>query len=227
MSDSQSSDDRTPILIHTEHGPLHGQLILPTNACGLIILAHAGANPESHDEALAAILRQQGLATLRLDLLPYTEERFEDTHHNVSLLAKRLLGGLELLKREMQNEALPTLPIALCGSDHASPAIVRIAAQRDHDIAAVVCRGGLIDLAGVLYLRSLTSPLLVLLGEKDSALIKSNQRALQEVHCRAKLEIIPDTTIGFCSGRAFDTVAHETALWFGTYLRENPLIHNP
>jgi hypothetical protein len=213
MNDTPSSDGSTPILIHTEHGPLHGQLILPPDARGLIILAHAGANPESHDEALGDILRQNAFATLRLDLLPYAEERFDDVHNNVSLLAKRLVGALNMLKREMQNEALPTLPIGLCAADHASPVVIRIAAQRDHDIAAVVCRGGLIDLAGMLYLRSLESPLLVLVGEKDTTLIASNQRALKEVSCSHSLEILPGTDSAFCSTTAFDAIARKTTHW--------------
>lgn len=219
MSDIQISDGSTPILIHTEHGPLHGQLILPPNARALIILAHAGANPESHDEALGAILRHNAFATLRLDLLPYAEERFDDVHNNVSLLAKRLLGALNMIKREMQNEAMPTLPIGLCAADHASPVIVRVAAQRDHDIAAVVCRGGLIDLAGMLYLRSLESPLLVLVGEKDATLIASNQRALKEVSCSHALEILPGTDSIFCSATAFDAITRKTTHWLDKHCR--------
>jgi hypothetical protein len=219
MSDIQTGDNSAPILIHTEHGPLHGQLTLLPDARGLIILAHAGANPESHDEALGAILRDNGFATLRLDLLPYAEERFDDVHNNVSLLAKRLLGGLNMIKREMQNEALPILPIGLCAADHASPVIVRVAAQRDNDISALACRGGLIDLAGVLYLRSLASPLLFLLGEKDDTLVASGRRALQEVSCAKALEIIPSATSAFDSPVAFDAAARKISQWFGEHCR--------
>jgi pimeloyl-ACP methyl ester carboxylesterase len=226
MSDIDANDGSTPILIHTEHGPLHGQLILPADARGLIILAHAGANPESHDEALGVILRHNGFATLQLDLLPYSEERFDDVHNNVSLLAKRLLGALSMVKREMQNEVMPTLPIGLCAADHASPVVVRAAAQRDHNIAAVVCRGGLIDLAGMLYLRSLESPLLVLVGEKDGTLITSSQRALKEVSCNKALQIIPDTESTFATKTAFDAAAHWIVRWFNEHKRlvgrENP-----
>jgi hypothetical protein len=219
MSDIDANDGSTPILIHTEHGPLHGQLILPPDARGLIILAHAGANPESHDEALGVILRHNGFATLRLDLLPYAEERFDDVHNNVSLLAKRLLGALNRVKREMQNEVMPTLPIGLCAADHASPVVVRAAAQRDHNIAAVVCRGGLIDLAGMLYLRSLESPLLVLVGEKDGTLITSSQRALKEVACSKALQIIPDTESAFAAKTAFDAAAQRIVRWFNEHQR--------
>lgn len=217
MSDDSLRSEGSSIVIHTEHGPLHGQLTLAAEACGLIILAHAGISPESHDDALAAVLQQQGFATLTLDLLPLKEERFADPHHNTPLLARRLLDGLDLLKRQMQNEMLPTLPLGLCAAGHASPAIVRVAALRDHDIAALVCRGGLIDLAGMLYLRSLASPLLVLIGEQDQTLITSNQRALKEVSCTKALTIIPDSDSSFDSGNAFQRIAHELTHWFGAH----------
>jgi hypothetical protein len=86
----------------------------------------------------------------------HAEERFADIHHNVSLLARRLLDALALIKQRMLLGELPTLPIGLCAAGDCSPVALRVAALRDHDIFAVVCRGGLIDLAGMLYLRSLS-----------------------------------------------------------------------
>ena len=223
----------TPLSIHTEHGPLHGQLTLPPGAGGLIILAHAASDATqpvaAQDIALAARLQPQRFGTLTLDLMPQAETRFNDLQNNVALLAKRLLAGLDLIKRQMQNGALPALPIGLCAADHVSPVIVRIAAQRDQDIAAVVCRSGLIDRAGMLYLRALSAPLLVLMGEiavldepAGSAAIRlaSNQRALQEVSCRKALKRIPDTDDSFALPIAFDKVAAEVSQWFEQYCRQ-------
>lgn len=217
MSGTEPADNGGPISIHTARGPLHGQLAVPSGAGGLIVLAHAGFSPESHDNALAAVLRHAGFATLTLDLLPPEEERFADAHNNVPLLTQRLLDGIALIKRLMQDETLPTLPLGLCAAGHASPVIVRASAQRDRDIAAIVCRGGLIDLAGALYLRLLTSPLLVLLGEHEQRLLVSSQRALREVACDKALEIIPDAGGDVDSGSAFDAVASGTVRWFDTY----------
>jgi hypothetical protein len=86
---------------------------------------------------------------------------------------------------------LPTLPIGLCASGEGSPVALRAAAVRDHDIFAVVCRGGLIDLAGMLYLRSLTSPLLVLVAADDERVAASNRRALRELRCDKELKLLP------------------------------------
>ncbi|MFZ2855357.1 MAG: hypothetical protein WAZ34_14775 [Rhodocyclaceae bacterium] len=218
-SESESAGNSGPISIHTARGPLHGQLAVPDGAGGLIILAHAGFSPESQDNALAAALRHAGFATLTLDLLPPEEARFADAHNNVPLLTQRLLDGIALIKRLMQDKTLPSLPLGLCAAGDTSPVIVRASAQRDRDIAAIVCRGGLIDLAGGLYLRLLTSPLLVLIGEHEHRLLVSSQRALREVACNKALEIIPDSGSDFASETAFAAVASSTVRWFETYCR--------
>lgn len=69
--------------------------------------------------------------------------------------------------------------------------VLRVAAQRDHDIFAIVCRGGLIDLAGMMYLHLLASPLLVLVGQDDERRVVSTRRALRELACPNELQLLP------------------------------------
>jgi hypothetical protein len=108
------------------------------------------------------------------------------------------------------NEELTTLPIGLCGSGPTSPVVVRIAALRDNDIAAVVCRSGLIDLAGTLYLHSLAAPILMLVGANDEHLVASNRRALKEASCHKEMKLI----LG--CGSDFATTSYGT--------RDNPVV---
>lgn len=210
----------TQISIHTEHGPLHGQLLLPEDARGLVVLAHAESGHDAlhkpNDAALAEAFHRAGLATLNIDLLTHQEYRFPDAENNVPLLSRRLLECLTLAKRQVAetlSDAV-SLPIGLCGAGHSSPVVVRVAALRDHDISAVVCRGGLIDLAGTLYLRSLEAPLLMLVGSHDRHQVDSSRRALQEVTCRRELKVIPDSGSDFASLPAFQAMAHAAAQWF-------------
>jgi hypothetical protein len=111
---------------------------------------------------------------------------------------------------------LPTLPIGLCAAGDCSPVALRVAALRDHDIFAVVCRGGLIDLAGMLYLRSLAAPLLVLVSEEDERVTASNRRALRELACRQELKLLPAASPD--SATALGFVARETVHWFFQHL---------
>lgn len=182
------------------------------------MLTHAGQHPAAHDDALAVVLQHSGFGTLTLDLLTPAEERFADLQHNVPLLARRLLDGLAMIRQRMLLGELPTLPIGLCAADGCSPAALRVAAQRDHDIYAVVCRGGLIDLAGTLYLRSLRAALLVLIGEDDERLGASNRRALRELACAHEMKRLPTAAYSPDSAAAFEGIARETARWFVRHL---------
>jgi putative phosphoribosyl transferase len=206
----------TPIAIPSGQASLQGLLTLPARLSALVVLTHAGENPEARDDALAVVLQHAGIGTLTLDLLTHAEERFADIHHNVPLLAKRLLDALALIKQGMLLSELPTLPIGLCAAGDCSPVALRVAALRDHDIFAVVCRGGLIDLAGMLYLRSLAAPLLVLVSEEDERVTASNRRALRELACRQELKLLPAASPD--SATALGFVARETVHWFFQHL---------
>lgn len=177
--------------IDTEHGSLSGLLSLPQPIAALVVLARAGAALDGRDEALAAALPSAQFGTLILDLLTRSEERFADVPHNLPLLVKRMLDVLKRLKQGMALGELPNLRFGLYAAGDCSAAALRVAAVRDEDVFAVVCRDGLIDLAGMVYLRSLISPLLVLSTVEDERLLASNRRALRELRCRNDLRVLP------------------------------------
>lgn len=209
-----------PVSIPSEHGLLHGQLALLPDAQGMVVLAHAAIALDARDELLAGRFRHAGLSTLSVDLLARQEERFADVHNNVPLLARRLLDFLGLIKTRMLLGELKAQPLGLCAANATTPVAVRVAAQRDHDIAAVVCRGGLVDLAGMLYLRSLESPLLLLHEEADAQHITSNRRALREVPCPSDLKLIPETGFDYATSAGFEACARETSQWFARYFAD-------
>ncbi len=208
----------TPLTIAGAHGSLRATLNLPAQLSALVILAEAGPAPAAGNDALAVVLQQAGIGTLTLDLLTHAEERFADPQHNVSLLARRLLAAIELIKRHMQLGDLPPLPIGLCAADNCSPVIVRIAALRDEDIYALVCRDGLIDLAGMLYLRSLSAPLLLLVHPDNAPAMASNQRAVRELGGVHALKVLPTNGDGPDPPAILAAVARDTAQWFRRHL---------
>ena len=204
----------TPVSIPSEHGLLYGELALLPDSPGLVVLAHAATALDHKDKLLARQFRRTGLSTLSVDLLAHQEEHFPDVHNNVPLLAKRLVDFLGLLRNRVQLGELREQPIGLFAANATSPVVIRVAALRDHDIAAIVCRGGLIDLAGILYLRSLESPLLLLAEESDAQHIASNRRALQEVACRKELKVIPEIGVDYAASAGLEICLHEAAQWF-------------
>ena len=203
-----------PLSVPSEHGPLHGTLDLLPEAHGLVVLAHAALALDGRDGVLAVIFRHAGLSTLSVDLLAAQEEHFPDVHNNVPLLSKRLLDFLGLIKHRTLLGEIAAQPLGLYAANATSPVAIRTAALRDHDIAAIVCRGGLIDLAGMLYLRSLESPLLMLVEETDSRHIASSRRALQEIRCLKELKLIPEIGIDYTQSSGFEIAAKEASQWF-------------
>lgn len=204
----------TPISLRSEHGLLHGRLDALPGAAGLVVLAHVSEAVDARDALLAGYLRRFALSTLSVDLLSHREERYADVCHNVPLLARRLLEFMALLRERIVRGEIETQPIGLYAANFASPVAVRIAALRDHDIAAVVCRGGLIDLAGALYLHTLHSPLLLLAEDDDTTHTDSNRRALREVRCTSELRLIPPIGIDYATSPGFERAADEAARWF-------------
>lgn len=209
----------TPVSIPGEHGLVHGQLTLQPGARGLVVLAQAAMALDARENVLAALFGRGGLSTLSINLLSRQEERFSDAQHNIPQLARRLLDVLGLLKTQMLLGEIDAQPLGLYADNATTPVVVRVAALRDHDIAAVVCRGGLIDLAGALYLRALESPLLLLVEDSDAQRIASNRRALQKLHCVGELQLIPEIGIDFAASAGFEVAAGQAAQWFIKHFR--------
>lgn len=196
------------------HARLHGQLSLHPAAPGLVVLAYAAPALDAREHVLAGILRHAGLSTLAIDLIAREEEHYADLHNNVPLLARRLVDVLDLIKTRMLMGELQTLPFGLCAAHATSPVAVRVAALRDHDIAAVVCRGGLIDLAGLLYLRTLEAPLLQLVEENDAAQLAAARRAQKELQALSTVRTIPEIGFEIAGSAGFEAAARETTQWF-------------
>ena len=196
------------------HARLHGQLSLHPAATGLVVLAYAAPALDAREHVLAGILRHAGLSTLAIDLVAREEEHYPDLHNNVPLLARRLVDVLDLIKTRMLMGELQTLPFGLCAAHATSPVAVRVAALRDHDIAAVVCRGGLIDLAGLLYLRTLEAPLLQLVEENDAAQLAAARRAQKELQALSTVRTIPEIGFEIAGSAGFEAAARETTQWF-------------
>lgn len=219
-----------PLRVPCEHGHAHSQLlgelaVLP-EAPGIVILAHASPALDERDHLLAGILRHAGFSTLSINLLARQEEHFSDVHHNVPLLSRRLVDVVDLLKNRMLMGELRSQALGLCAANDTSPVAVRVAALRDHEITAIVCRGGLIDLAGALYLRTLKAPLLMLVESQDETHTAAARRALREIPAPSELRTIPEIAFDFATSAGFEAAARETTQWFvDHFTRQTTLRH--
>ena len=196
---------------------LPGELVLPEGADRLVVLCALDADARAELQQLAGELNAAGLATLIADMLTPAEARFANLHHNTPLLTQRLLELLALIRQRCAEGGLPELTVGIYAVGDVAPAAIRAAAQRDCAVAALVCRGGLIDLAGRLYLRTLTAPLLHIVGRNPAALAATG-RAFELIDASKALHPLAD---GDALPLGSATLAATCALtldWFARHL---------
>ena len=194
--------------LHTSHGPLYGHLHLPAEAHSLVLLVRSHLT--AADTILTEKISDHGLAVFAMDLLTAQESQFPDASHNVPKLGQRLLEILDFVRREPE---LQMLAIGLFSLGDASPAALRVAAQRDTQISAVACHGGMIDRAGKQALDLLRAPLVLLCNADDDLARASYERSSPYLAAPHEIKFLP---LG-CD------LAPLTADWFAAHM---PLTEN-
>lgn len=194
------------LAIHTPHGSLHGQLEIPENAKGLILLARAHHAPV--DTIITAHLAARGYAILSMELLTVQEAQFADATQNVPRLCQRLLDILDLIRHDGD---MQELPLAIFASGDASPAAIRAAAQRDTQVQVVAGHGGIIDRAGLQGLKLLVAPLSMLFDADDHIGQTAYQRAASYLNCSHEMHVL----------NAGEDPVMRVAAWFSLHLVSN------
>lgn len=199
---------------------LDGNLNIPEGASGIVLFAH-GSGSSRHsprNQYVAQRLREQGLATLLIDLLTPDEERVDlRTRHlrfDIGLLAQRLIGASDWLAR---NSDTRNLPMGYFGASTGAGAALVAAAELPERVGAVVSRGGRPDLAGPALARVRAATLLIV-GGNDIPVIEMNRAALDELRAEKRLEIVPGATHLFEEPGAIEEVARLASRWFERYL---------
>ncbi len=163
---------------------------------------------------VAHALNVAGLATLLFDLLLPEEAEDRRNVFDIALLASRLEETLDWVGIE---ETLAGLPIGLFGASTGAGAALLAAARRPDQVSAVVSRGGRPDLAaGALAL--VKAPTLLIVGGLDAVVIDLNERAMAELKCEKRLEIVPGATHLFEEPGTLDAVISLAAAWFVRFL---------
>ena len=212
--------DARPVRVHVDDAQLHGDLVHPQPAIGLVLFAH-GSGSSRHsprNSHVAHVLNDAGLATLLIDLLTAAEERTDaiDAHlrFDIPLLASRLVG----VEEAVAGDALtPGLRLGLFGASTGAAAALVAAARRPEQVHAVVSRGGRPDLAGA-SLADVRAPTLLIVGSRDVPVIALNREAMTRLRSPQRLEIVPGATHLFEEPGALDAVARLARDWFVAHL---------
>lgn len=189
---------------------------VPSQAKGIVIFAHgSGSGRLSPRNAhVASRLRDDGVATMLLDLLTPLEEADRSNVFDIPLLAGRLRRAVDWAQ---SHDATRHLRPCYFGASTGGGAAL-LAASGDERIAAVVSRGGRPDLAGAAALARVMAPTLLIVGGRDDVVIKLNAAALGAMRCEKQMTIIPGAGHLFEEPGTLDQVVTLTSAWFRRHL---------
>lgn len=199
---------------------LHGELHVPAGATGLVVFVH-GSGSSRHSQRnrhVAQYFNEIGLATLLFDLLTRQEQPIDEitrqVRFDIPLLSGRLSGVVDQLRAD---ERLRDLPIGLFGGSTGAAAALTTAASRPADVAAVVSRGGRVDLAD-LSLARVKAASLLLVGSHDLEVLELNRAAAARLQCAHQLVVVPGASHLFEEHGTLEEVARLAGDWFRRHL---------
>jgi dienelactone hydrolase len=208
---------REVVDLPVENGVVGGNLSLPAEPRGVVLFAHgsgSGRNSPRNNQ-VAAVLRQAGLGTLVMDLLTEQEDRDTARRFDIALLARRLALAADWLEA---HAATASLPLGLFGASTGAAAALRLAAEREQQVVALVARGGRPDLAGEDALAAVRAPSLFIVGSLDTEVLALNRRAMAAMRAQTELLVVQGATHLFEEQGALDKVAEAAAGWFTHWL---------
>ena len=199
---------------------VRGDLITPANPQGIIVFAHGSGSSRlsPRNRFVAAVLQQGSLATLLLDLLTEQEEQLDlqtrELRFDINLLSNRLIQTGRWLQTDAEVGALP---LGLFGASTGTAAALIASTEIPQAVRAIVSRGGRPDLAGT-ALRKVNAPTLLVVGSEDHRVIELNKKAMNELACEKKLEIVPGATHLFEEAGTLEKAARLANDWFQGHL---------
>jgi dienelactone hydrolase len=199
---------------------LKGLLAVPDGAKGIVVFAHGSGSSRlsPRNTQVARAFNEAGLATLLIDLLLPSEAIDRHKVFDIPLLSGRLEEALDWIEEE---DSTTDLRVGLFGASTGAAAALTAAAARPELISAVVSRGGRPDLAAG-ALANVLAPTLLIVGERDTVVIELNRRAMAQLTCPTRLEIVPGATHLFEEPGALDQVVSLATAWFTQYLEKSP-----
>lgn len=181
-----------PVLVEAHGATLPGDLTIPAGAPGVVIFAH-GSGSSRHsprNRFVADMLGEAGIGTLLFDLLTPTEERDRGNVFDIPLLAQRLAAATRWLARHPNGGGHA---FGYFGASTGAAAALVAAASGDVPVSAIVSRGGRPDLAGD-WLPKVKAPTLLIVGGRDTDVLRLNRSAYARLSCSKRLEVVPGAT---------------------------------
>lgn len=196
---------------------LEGDLAVPERAVSAVVFAHGSGSSRlsPRNQQVASVLADAGMATLLFDLLTPHEAADRTNVFDIPLLASRLTRAARWLSDASLLAATGgrAPAIGYFGASTGAAAALISAAEPSLEIAVVVSRGGRPDLATE-RLADVTAPTLLIVGERDPAVLEMNRDALALLRCTKELAVVPRATHLFEEPGTLEEVSRLAARWF-------------
>jgi pimeloyl-ACP methyl ester carboxylesterase len=195
---------------------LEGDLRIPEDASGLVVFAH-GSGSSRHsprNNYVAEVLRDRGLGTFLFDLLTAEEDQYRENRFDIPLLTDRLVTVTDWLEGY---DATSGLTPGYFGSSTGAAAALRAAARRGSGVAAVVSRGGRVDMASE-HLSDVRAATLFVVGGEDTDVLELNREAFEALDCEKELTVVEGAGHLFEGEGELEEVADVAADWFADHL---------
>jgi putative phosphoribosyl transferase len=140
-----------------------------------------------------------------LDLLTREEEIHGNRYLAIPRLAERLRAVTRILRIDFDR-------IDYLGAGVGAAIALEAAAGSDLGIQAVACLGGRPDL--VARLGAVRAPVLLVVGQQDSAVLRLNAQSVQKFSCPHRLMTIPRAGHRLREPGALQSAAIEVRAWF-------------
>ncbi|WP_340202052.1 dienelactone hydrolase family protein [Ascidiimonas sp. W6] len=195
---------------------LPGELNIPLQAKAIVLFAHGSGSSRlsPRNNYVAGILQKAGLGTLLFDLLTSKEDLNYENRFDINLLTERLIKVTQWIQ---EYEETKGLKIGYFGSSTGAASALCAASFFGDQILAVVSRGGRVDLASQ-DLTKVKSPVLLIVGELDKAVIELNRQVSNELTSRHKLVVVPGASHLFQETGKLAEVSELSAAWFNKWL---------
>ncbi len=192
---------------------LEGIMAIPSNPAGIIIFVHgSGSGRHSpRNNFVSETLQKSGFATLLFDLLtPF--EKFEYMNRfNIDLLTRRIKAVTLWVKN---NEKTKDLAIGYFGASTGAAAALNAASELEHEVKALVSRGGRPDLAEEDLLEKLETPVLLIVGGLDHLVIELNRNCFEKINGQKEFTIVKGASHLFEEPGTLEKASELAANWF-------------
>jgi predicted phosphoribosyltransferase len=199
---------------------LPGRFVCPAEASALVLVAAIGW-PERRGgeiERFLAALQAAGLATLVFDMLTPAEAADPTITYDLRLMGERIAAARQAARTV---PALADLPVCLLGFANGVAAALQYAVQPEAALIAIAGCGGRPDLARDALPR-LRVPSLLVVGDRDEAVLDFNRAAFARIGCAKRLSEIGGVGPYLESAGAIEDAAAEIAAWFLEAARAQP-----